>query len=126
MNSINVDAAKQQLRQLANAYQRPLRGKFAVLAPLRQEILELERKGASTGEIVSMLAQCQITVSKDTVGRFLRQETKKERTSRAKKMDALAHDEGTERAQSTDAETPAAGSNNRPMLMPRGLTLGNS
>lgn len=85
MTQLNMDAVKEQLRSLAADYERPLRGKFAVLMPLRAEIIELERKGASTGEIAAMLAQCQITVSKDTVGRFLRQESKAGRNSHAKK-----------------------------------------
>jgi IS30 family transposase len=85
MSDTEMNAAKQQLRRLTDAYQRPLRGKFAVLMPLRQEIIELDRKGASGGEIAALLAQCQITVSKDTVGRFLRQESKAERNSHAKK-----------------------------------------
>lgn len=85
MTQLNMDAVKEQLRSLAADYERPLRGKFAVLMPLREEIIELERKGASTGEIAAMLAQCQITVSKDTVGRFLRQESKAGRNGHAKK-----------------------------------------
>ena len=96
MNQIDMDAVKEQLREFTGGYQRPLRGKLAVLAPLREEIIELSRKGAASGEIASILAQYQITVSKDTVSRFLRQETKKERNHRAKR--------------------------NGPMLMPRGLT----
>ena len=85
MTQLNMDAVKEQLRSLAADYERPLRGKFAVLMPLREEIIELERKGASTGEIAAMLAQCQVTVSKDTVGRFLRQESKAGRNGHAKK-----------------------------------------
>jgi len=85
MSDTDMNAAKQQLRSLTDAYQRPLRGKFAVLMPLRQEIIELDRKGASGGEIAAMLAQCQVTVSKDTVGRFLRQESKAGRNGHAKK-----------------------------------------
>ena len=80
-----MDAVKEQLRSLAADYERPLRGKFAVLMPLREEIIELERKGASTGEIAAMLAQCQVAVSKDTVGRFLRMEKKERSSPRAKK-----------------------------------------
>jgi len=84
MTQLNMDAVKKQLRSLAADYERPLRGKFAVLMPLREEIIQLERKGASTGEIAAMLAQCQVAVSKDTVGRFLRME-KKERSSPAQR-----------------------------------------
>ena len=110
MNEININAVKQQLRQFTDTYQRPLRGKLAVLMPLRDEVLELARKGAASGEIASVLAQYQVTVSKDTVGRFLRQETKKERTPRAKKSGAEAQTNGSESATA------------RPVLMPRGLT----
>ena len=97
MNQINIEAARQQFRQLARAYERPLRGKLALLAPLRDELLELERKGATGAEIAAMLAQLQITVTKDTVGRFLRTEAAKERsTTRARKAgpDAPASDNG--------------------------------
>ena len=109
MNQIDMNAVKHQLREFTQTYQRPLRGKFAVLFPLREEIVELSRKGAASGEIASILAQYQITVSKDTVARFLREEARKERGSRAKKA-------GSE-AQASGSETATA----RP-LMPRGLT----
>jgi len=56
-----------------------------MLAQLREEILELRKKGATSGEIAALLAQCQITISKDTVARFLRMEAAKERSNRAKK-----------------------------------------
>jgi IS30 family transposase len=110
MNQIDMSAVKQQLREFTQGYQRPLRGKLAVLMPLRDEVLELARKGAASGEIASVLAQYQITVSKDTVSRFLRQETKKERTPRAKKNGSEAQTNGGESATA------------RPVLMPRGLT----
>ena len=109
MNEININAVKEQLRQFTRAYQRPLRGKFALLMPLRDEIMELERKGAVSGEIATILAQYQITASKDTVARFLREEARKERGSRAKKTGSDAQANGN----------PSAAA--RPMLMPRGL-----
>lgn len=109
MNQINLDAAKQQFRQLARTYERPLRGKLALLAPLRDELIELDRKGATGAEIAAMLAQLQITVSKDTVCRFLRTEAAKERTTRARKA-------------GPDAPAPGnAGAPARPML-PHGLS----
>jgi len=110
MNEININAVKAQLHQFTQTYQRPLRGKLAVLAPLRDEIIELSRKGAASGEIASILAQYQVTVSKDTVARFLREETRKERTHRAKKNGGEAQTNGSESATA------------RPVLMPRGLT----
>lgn len=110
MNESNINAVKEQLHQFTQTYQRPLRGKLAVLMPLRDEVLELARKGAASGEIASILAQYQITVSKDTVSRFLRQETKKERTPRAKKNGTEAQTNGSESAST------------KPVLMPRGLT----
>jgi len=85
MNESNISAAKEQLRLLAKNYVRPLRGKMAALAQLRDELIELERKGACSAEISALLAQCQITVSKDLVGRFLRLEAAKDRKARAKK-----------------------------------------
>jgi hypothetical protein len=110
MNQIEISAVKEQLRQFTQSYRRPLRGKFAVLMPLRDEIMELERKGAASGEIASILAQYQIAVSKDTVARFLREEARKERGSRAKKT-------GSEAQANSNPSATA-----RPMLMPRGLT----
>jgi len=110
MNQIDMSAVKQQLREFTQSYRRPLRGKFAVLAPLREEIIELSQKGAASGEIASVLAQYQITVSKDTVARFLREETRKERSGRAKKSGSEAQASGN----------PSAAT--RPMMMPRGLT----
>lgn len=110
MNEININAVKEQLREFTRGYQRPLRGKLAVLAPLREEILELARKGAASGEIASILAQYEVAVSKDTVARFLRQETQKERNHRAKRP-------GTE-AQASGSKSATA----RPMLMPRGVS----
>ncbi len=90
MNPINIEEIKQRLGEFAKAYQRPLRGKTAVLSPLRDELLELDAKGATSGEIASKLAQYQITVSKDTVARFLRIEKQNERkkpvTPPARKM----------------------------------------
>jgi hypothetical protein len=85
MSQNNVSAAKEQLGQIAKSYQRPLRGKLALLAALREEIMELDSKGATGAEITEMLAQCQIKLSKDTVARFLRTEAAKERRTRAKK-----------------------------------------
>jgi hypothetical protein len=93
-----MDAVKEQFSSLVDSYERPLRGKFAVLVPLRDGIIKLENKGASTGEIVSMLAQCQVTVSKDTVGRFLRVEKKERSSPRAKKTGGEAQTSGTEGA----------------------------
>jgi hypothetical protein len=98
MNQIDMNAVKQQLREFTQGYRRPLRGKFAVLMPLRDEIMELERKGAASGEIASILAQYQVTVSKDTVARFLREEARKERGSRAKKNGPEAQTNGSETA----------------------------
>jgi len=98
MTELNMDAVKEQLRSLVDSYERPLRGKFAVLMPLRDEIIELEKKGASTGEIASMLAQSQVSVSKDTVGRFLRVEAKKQSANRAKKTGDEAQTSGSEGA----------------------------
>ena len=79
MNPSNLEAAKQQLGEFVKAYQRPLRGKFALLYPLKDELMALDAKGATSGEIASVLAQFQITVSKDTVARFLRLEKQRER-----------------------------------------------
>lgn len=103
------NAAKEQFRLLVKNYARPVRGKLALLAPLREELLELDRKGATTGEIAGLLAQCQITVSKDSVARFLRTEAAK----RPKKNAAPPPTSGSE---STKA---------RP-LMPRGLSDGEA
>lgn len=89
MDHVNTDAAKVQLRSLLQNYTRPLRGKFAVLAQLRDEVLELHRKGATSGEIAALLAQCKVEISKDTVARFLRKEAAKERSNRAKKNAAM-------------------------------------
>jgi hypothetical protein len=85
MSQNNVSAAKEQLRSLVKSYSRPLRGKLALLAALREEIMELDGKGATSAEIAAMLAQCQIKLSKDTVARFLRSEAAKARRTRAKK-----------------------------------------
>lgn len=79
MNTINIEETKSRLGDYVKSYQRPLRGKFAVLSPLREELLALDAKGATSGEIASALAQFQITVSKDTVARFLRIEKQNER-----------------------------------------------
>lgn len=97
-------AAKEQLRLLVKNYARPVRGKLALLAPLREELLELDRKGATTGEIAGLLAQCQITVSKDSIARFLRMESAK----RPKKNAA-------------PPPTGGGGSATARPLMPRGL-----
>ena len=72
MADINIIEAKAKLREIAKNYKRPLHGKLALLAPLKDELLELRKKGASIAEIAGHLAECKITVSKDTVQRFLR------------------------------------------------------
>jgi hypothetical protein len=79
MTPINIEEIKQQLGEFAKSYQRPLRGKTAVLSPLRDELLTLDAKGATSGEIAAALSQFQITVSKDTVARFLRIEKQNDR-----------------------------------------------
>lgn len=83
MNQISVEETKSRLGEFVKAYQRPLRGKFAVLYPLRDELMELDTKGATSGEIASALGQFNITVSKDTVARFLRIEKQNERKKSA-------------------------------------------
>jgi len=112
MSQNNVSAAKEQLRSLVKSYSRPLRGKLALLAALREEIIELDKKGATSAEIAALLAQCQITLSKDTVARFLRTEAAKERRPRAKKPAPVMPPSGG------TAAPP------RPML-PRGLSTSN-
>jgi len=79
MNPINIEDTKQQLGEFVKSYQRPLHGKFAILSPLRDELIELDAKGAKSADIAAILAQFQITVSKDTVARFLRIEKQNER-----------------------------------------------
>jgi sRNA-binding protein len=101
MEHINTNAAKEQLRSLLQNYTRPLRGKFGVLAQLRDEILELKRKGASSGDIAALLAQCKVEISKDTVARFLRKEAAKERSNRAKKNAAAPQTPATSGAPAT-------------------------
>jgi hypothetical protein len=90
MNQINIEEIKQQLGEFAKSYQRPLRGKAAVLSPLRDELLDLDAKGMTSGEIAAKLAEYHVTVSKDTVGKFLRIEKQNERkkpvTPPARKM----------------------------------------
>jgi hypothetical protein len=90
MNPINIEDTKQKLGEFVKSYQRPLHGKFAILSPLRDELIELDAKGASSADIAAILAQYQITVSKDTVARFLRIEKQNERkkpvTPPARKM----------------------------------------
>ena len=90
MNPINIEETKQKLGEFVKSYQRPLHGKFAILSPLRDELIELDAKGASSADIAAILAQYQITVSKDTVARFLRIEKQNERkkpvTPPARKM----------------------------------------
>jgi hypothetical protein len=56
MNPINIEETKSRLGEFVKAYQRPLRGKTAVLSPLRDQLLELDAKGATSGEIASALA----------------------------------------------------------------------
>lgn len=112
MNEIDMDEVKQQLQEFTQAYQRPLRGKFAVLMPLKDEIVELDRRGAASGEISAILAQFKITVSKDTVSRFLREESRKERGSRAKRGGGEVQTPGNEGASARS-------------MVPRGLPTGN-
>jgi len=112
MSQNNVSAAKEQLHSLVKSYSRPLRGKLALLAALREEIMELDSKGATGAEITEMLAQCQIKLSKDTVARFLRTEAAKERRTRAKKPAPVMPPSG-----GTTAPP-------RPMI-PRGLSSSN-
>ena len=97
---------------LAKDYVRPLRGKMAMLAQLREEILTLAKKGANSAEIAAVLAQCQITVSRDFIARFLRLEAAKERKARAKKAAPVMPPSGG------TAAPP------RP-LIPRGLSTSN-
>ena len=79
MNPINIEEIITQLGEFAKSYQRPLRGKAAVLSPLRDELLQLDTKGMTSGEIAAKLAEFHVTVSKDTVGKFLRIEKQNDR-----------------------------------------------
>ena len=94
MDQINIGEVKAQLREIAKAYQRPLHGKLALLEPYKEELLDLDTKGASTAEISTFLAQCKLTVSKDSVQRFLRIAKQKERSSRSKKANSPAPPDG--------------------------------
>ncbi len=84
MKPTNIESAKQQLQSIVASFERPARGKLALLLPLREEILELDKRGAVSADIAAILAQCQITVSKDTVARFLRTEKQKDRKPRTR------------------------------------------
>lgn len=101
MNESNVNTVKEQLRSLIENYTRPLRGKLATLAPLREEIFALHKKGASSAEIAALLAQCQVTISKDAVARFLRVESARERSTRGKKITATPQTPATDGAPAT-------------------------
>ena len=72
MDEKTIAEAKEKLREIAKNYRKPLHGKLALLTPLKDELLILRKKGASIAEIAGHLAECKITVSKDTVQRFLR------------------------------------------------------
>lgn len=101
MNESNLNAVKEQLRSLIQNYTRPLRGKLATLAPLREEIFALHKKGASSAEIAALLAQCQVTVSKEVIIRFLRVEAARERGNRTKKTAAAPQKPATDGAPAT-------------------------
>jgi hypothetical protein len=72
MAQIDIEAAKAKLREIAKNYRRPLHGKLALLALLKDELLRLRNKGASIAEIAGFLAECKIILSMDTVRRFFR------------------------------------------------------
>jgi hypothetical protein len=86
MSVINVEEVKKLLREFARTYRRPLHGKMLVLEPFKDDLLKLDAKNIPTADIAAFLSQkCGITVSKDTVQRFLRTVKKIDRSSRATK-----------------------------------------
>jgi hypothetical protein len=86
MNEKEIKEIKAKLREYAKAYKRPLHGKLAILEPFKDELLDLEAKGVSKGEIAAELEACKVKVSKDTIQRFLRV-VKQKKSSRSEESD---------------------------------------
>lgn len=85
MNEVNIDEVNTQLDEIIAKYQKPIRGKFAALMPFKKRILALKEKGATAEEITGFMTKCKLTVSKDTMQRFLHDMRPKRRNSAASK-----------------------------------------
>ena len=85
MSETNIDEVKKQLNEIIAAYEKPVRGKFAALMPFKKEIFTLKERGATAAEIMAIMTKCKVTVSKDTVQRFLHDMKPKKRNRVASK-----------------------------------------
>ena len=71
MSEVNIDEVKKKLNTIIAGYEKPMRGKFAALMPFKTEIFKLKAKGATAIEIRDIMDEAKVTVSKDTMQRFL-------------------------------------------------------
>jgi IS30 family transposase len=70
----DIEEIKAHLRESIKNYKKPLRGKLALLALLKKEVLDFREKGASAEYIAEKLKEKNFSVSKDTILKFIRQE----------------------------------------------------
>lgn len=85
MPDIDIAGIKAHLRETLKTFKKPLRGKLALLALMKNEVLDLRAKGASAEYIAEKLKEKNFAVSKDTILKFL---PKKKRTKKSRKPKA--------------------------------------
>src|SRR5216110_2272586 len=116
--SADIAARTQRFRDAVRAFTPPPPMRYAKLMPLREGIVELREKGASLRLIRELLATVDVSVSTDTIARFLAEvngdtaPTRRSKPSRRHRAASATATEAPALAQavgpSPDIEPPAA------------------
>lgn len=83
---IDIAARTQRFRDAVRAFTPPAPKRYAKLMPLRDSIVELREKGASLRLIRELLATVDVSVSIDTIARFLNEVSGETTTTRRTKQ----------------------------------------
>jgi hypothetical protein len=106
-NLTDIAARTQQLRDAVRAFTPPSPTRYAKLMPLKVGIIALGEKGASLRLIRELLATVDVSVSADTIARFLAEASGDTAPTRRSKR---TRDHRAASATATGASTPAQAS----------------
>jgi hypothetical protein len=81
-NAANLDSVKQKLDRVVASFKPIVRSKIENLLPLKDQIIQLKKKGASNAVVAGFITQSGMKVSGDTVMRFLHVHGIKKRKTR--------------------------------------------
>jgi hypothetical protein len=67
----NIEEVKRRLAQAASDFKAKTKTKLDALDPLKEQIIQLKKKGASNSEVAELITQSGMEVSKDTLRRYV-------------------------------------------------------